>query len=87
MGVHGPDHRADELVLQVGAGRELGQRVVQRLLLQGLALLQPVADIGPAARSTIALGFSPPYCIVMTFRSVVGRSVGGLARYLAASSA
>jgi hypothetical protein len=36
----------------------------------------------------IASGFSPPFCIVMSaFRSEVGRSVAGLARYRAASSA
>ena len=44
-GVHGPDHGADELVLQVRAGRELGQGVVLGLLLQRLAFLQPVADM------------------------------------------
>ena len=37
---------AEELSVQVGARRELGQRVVLRLLLQRLALLQPVADVG-----------------------------------------
>ena len=45
-GVHGPDHGADELVLQVRASRELSQGVVLGLLLQRLAFLQPVLDVG-----------------------------------------
>jgi hypothetical protein len=46
VGFHGTNHRTDELVLQVWTGRELSQRVVLRLLLEGFAFFEPVFDVG-----------------------------------------
>jgi hypothetical protein len=44
VGFHDTDHRTDELVLKIRTSRELSQRVVLRLLLQGLALFQAVPE-------------------------------------------